>query len=242
MYAICRSYNNPKIVGLLESLRSLPEINGLIVPVNSDRDGAPSGTSGFSTRAYLQETSGFENLKCLPIPDQDYGWSKALNVALAHVPPRETYVLIISTEIRLTSVQFTGMCAAAAPPSASCGYVLFQDREETCFQFPRNTCLVWKLSLLKSIVKNGIIFDELLDSRSGMEDVELALRLMEQSDVVPMLGARDVRLEARTTASEFARKVAAENQAIEEIFERFPAETVERFRHHIRAENQKRLM
>ncbi|TWT57488.1 hypothetical protein KOR42_08490 [Thalassoglobus neptunius] len=242
MYAICRSYNNPKLIGLLENLRNLPGIDGLIVPVNSDRDGDPSGNFGFSTRLCLEEASGFEDLKYLPIPERKYGWSKALNRALGHLPPREKCVLIVSTEVRLTPLQLSELQEAALSPSSSCGYALFRNRDEESYQFPRNTCLVWNLSGLKSGLPDGVTFNESLDSRNGMEDVELALRLFEQTGGFPMIGARDVVLEARTAGEEFSRKVAAESRAIKEIFKRFPPEVVERFCVHTKSQNRKRLM
>lgn len=195
-----------------------------IVVVDAKRD-------SINTPKLLQEIS-------CPFPIQailldEYGLSKALNAAIRSLPGADErvpeFVMPISNEVVIEPEHIRLLLEPASRAQASCGYALFQERHETSYSVPRNTCAVWKLSLLLSMG----LFDERLDSQGGMEDYEMILRIFDCLQLLPFAAKKRIGLLTRDPVS-FSQKVAMEEQSIRTIEAGYSEEVVNSMRAHLK--------
>lgn len=227
LYVVLRSFNSTRVIDLIRRLSLSPiPLTSIVVVINAKRD-------LINTPKLLQE------ITC-PFPIQvilleQYGWAKALNAAIKSLPATDTrvpeFVMSVSNEVEIEPEHIRLLLAAASQMSASCGYALFQGRYETSYCVPRNTCVVWKRSLLLGIG----LFDERLDSQGGMEDYEMILRAFDHLQLLPFVVKKRARLFVRDTAG-FPQKLAMEEQAIRAIEARYPQKAVNTVRAHLKSQ------
>jgi len=132
MFAILRSYNNRRIESLMHNLESIEAIDAVVVVINVDKDNNQSSDDPFDTVGFLDSIQATTtlNIKCVSLSDSEYGWSKALNAGIAMVPVEEEFVAMISSEVEITNDEFEQLLHAAARPDSSCGYALYDGRDE----------------------------------------------------------------------------------------------------------------
>jgi hypothetical protein len=227
MHAILRSFNDPRVTEIIDSLEATGQVSDVWVAINSEVDRV-------DTAKLLRSYAG--GLNVTPVPLENYGWSKALNTCLRMLmekAPGNDRVLIISNQVNFTAREVKDLAHAAAANEASCGYALFSERREPTYLMPRNTFIVWKQSVFTEVG----MFDESLDEDTGMEDVDLALRIYERRGALPFLGARNVSLELNRHL-DFAEKLEWEKRGVEKIEKRFAPELVENFLRHIASQNK----
>lgn len=185
MHAILRTYNNPKTIDLIHRLGNSAVFQGIVVVINGRQD-------KINTQELIMERAFKTPIQIISL--QDYGWSRAINAGLHALPPiteNKELVLLVSNEVEIEPREIEQLKEAALSEHASCGYALFKNRTEPSYRLPRNTCAVWRRSLFDEIG----YFDEELDSRGGMEDYEMVLRAYSQKELLPRIGAKDVKLD-----------------------------------------------
>lgn len=225
LYALLRSFNSTRVIDLIHRLLLSPTpFTSIIVVVDEKRD-------QINTPKLLREIS-------CPFPIQvvlleQYGWSKALNAGIKSLPVADVkvpeFVMPVSDEVMIEPEHIRLLLEAASQRNAFCGYALFQERYETSYSVPRNTCVVWKRSPLLSMG----LFDERLDSQGGMEDYEMILRAFDRLQLLPFAAKKRVGLVVRDPVS-FPQKVAMEEHAIRAIEAHYSEEVVNTIRAHLR--------
>lgn len=225
LYAVLRSFNSTRVIDLIHRLSLSPTaLASIIVVIDAKRD-------SINTPKLLRE------ITC-PFPIQvvlleRHGWSKALNAGIESLPVADAevpeFVMPVSNEVMIEPEHVRLLLEAASQGNASCGYALFQERYETSYSVPRNTCAVWKRSLLLSIG----LFDDNLDSQGGMEDYEMTLRAFDRLQLLPFAAKKRIGLVVRDPMM-FPQKVAMEEHAIRATEARYSEEVVNTIRAHLR--------
>lgn len=228
LHIILRSFNSEKIIDILQRLSSSPiPIACVNVVIDKKRDllNTPSLIKGLDFALPIR-TIELEN----------YGWSKALNTAIAQLEPSDIYsvtefIMPISNEVIIEPEHFELLIDAAKQENASCGYALFKDRYEFSYSIPRNTCMIWKRSVLSMI--GG--FDEHLDNLGGMEDYDMVLRAYNLLGLLPVAAKKRIGLIVRDPGN-FQKKVKLEEQVIKEIEEHYSKEIIDNMKEHFQSQ------
>ena len=190
LQVILRSFNSDKIIDILRRLSlSLIPITSINVVIDKKKDllNTPNLIKGLDFALPIK-TIELEN----------YGWSKALNAAIEQLEPSEVsniteFIMPISNEVIIEPEHFELLIDAAKQENASCGYALFKDRYESSYSIPRNTCIIWKRSVLSTIGD----FDEHLDNLGGMEDYDMVLRANNHLGLLPFAAKKRIGLIVR---------------------------------------------
>jgi hypothetical protein len=93
MHAILRSFNDPRVTEIIASLEATGQISDVWVAINSEVD-------RIDTAKLLRSYTG--GLSVMPVPLENYGWSKALNTCLRIVmekAPGNDRILIVSNQV-----------------------------------------------------------------------------------------------------------------------------------------------
>lgn len=182
VHVILRFYNAPKVLELIQRL-SLSNIrpDSITAVIDTNRDST-------DTPKLISENTSFLPIRVLPLCD--WGWSKALNAAIASLPaPSSTvneFIMAISNDVQIEKDGIEMLLRSASKKDASCGYALFEDRNEPSYTVPRNTCALWKRMLFSTVGP----FNELLDPTGGMEDYEMAIRAFSCLHLLPFTTER----------------------------------------------------
>jgi len=227
LHIILRSFNNDKIVNVIHriSLSPIP-ITSVNVAIDKEKDlgKTPNLISELNYTFPIQ-----------PILLENYGWSKALNVAIDNLPlvdaSASEFVMPISNEVMIEPEDFQLLLDAANQEKASCGYALFKKRYEPSYSIPRNTCIVWKRNLLSTIDP----FKECLDNHGGMEDYEMVLRVFDRLGLLPFAAKRRIGLIIRDPEN-FLEKIKNEEDTIKKIEEHYnySQEIVDNLKEHLK--------
>lgn len=230
LYAVVRPFNSVRVLDLIHRLSlSWTPLTSIIVVIDAKRD-------SINTPKVLREITCRFPIRIISL--EQYGWSKALNAAIESLPAADAevpaFVMPISNEVMIEPDEIGMLLEAALHEGASCGYAVFEGRCEPSYRVPRNTCAVWNRNLFLTIG----LFDEDLDDGIGMEDYEMVLRAFDRMRLLPFAIGRRVKLLLRDPAS-FQQKIAAEEQAINAIGERYSQEVVRKVQAHLEGFRQK---
>jgi hypothetical protein len=224
LYAILRTYNNANVFCIIDNLVRTRLVERIIVVIDATRDSL--------TASIIRRQKRLVNIIVAEI--NDYGWALALNHGLQLLPcggDNEELVLIISNEVRINLRQLKLLIRAALSPEASCGYALFRSRKESTYLIPRNTCMIWRRSVLHD---SNNAFDTSLDDL-GMEDYDMLLRSFTATGLLPFVGPRDVVLSTPPSRE----KIEREKAALSFIESRYSMSIVASVSKHIRLQNER---
>jgi hypothetical protein len=227
MHAILRSYNTDKVLTLIDHLKAIDLITCFTVVINSKKDRLDT--------ARLLETR-YPSTRIITVPLENYGWSKAINAGIRSLPPirnDQEMVMVVSNEVQILPGEVDLLRRSASLPQASCGYALFEGRDEPTYRLPRNTFIIWKRSVFEEVG----LFDENLDDDTGMEDYDMVLRAYHLSQLLPFIGPKSVRIGPRLE-NNMAEKLAWESRGVEIVERRYPPALVSKMREHIRNQNE----
>ncbi|GAI78355.1 unnamed protein product, partial [marine sediment metagenome] len=212
LHAVLRSFNSGSVIELVNRLALAKSLESIIVVVDEKRD-------TIDTPKLLREASCPLPIKVIQLTE--YGWSKALNVAIQSLPitdvSNDEFVMPISNEVLIEPDQIQMLLRVASQEDASCGYALFEGRYELSYSVPRNTCAIWKRSLFSTIC----YFNERLDNEGGMEDYDMVLCAFNRFHLLPFPSEERIKLVVRDP-EHFAQKIAVEERAIKAIEIRYP--------------------
>jgi hypothetical protein len=218
IHAVLRTYNNEAVFRLIRELGAIEEISDIYVVINQKED-------KIETARRVGEITLKQKIRCVSLTD--YGWSKALNAAIGKIAENRfptDFLLCVSNEVRAAQEHVKNLLSAARLPASSCGYALFADVNKPSFSIPRNTFCIWKLAIFKKIG----LFDERLDRCGGMEDFDFSLRAYQELGLIPVLGAKRVRIDL-PPKNVFEKKAKSESAAMSMILKRYPEALVQQF-------------
>ena len=229
VHVILRSFNSPRVVELLQQL-SLSNIRpeSVTIVVDAKRD--------------FIDTPKLIHEKTYPFPIlvqslDDYGWAKALNTAIVSLSAlgstANEFIMAISNEVRIEPDGIEMLLHVASKDGASCGYALFEGRDEPSYTVPRNTCAIWNMLLFSTVGE----FDERLDSAGGMEDYEMVMRAFDRLHLLPFAAERRMELLIRDPVT-FAQKLSAEERAMKTIDMRYSDGVLKTLKAHLTSENK----
>jgi hypothetical protein len=229
LHIILRSFNSDKIIDILQRLSfSLIPIASVNVVIDKKRD-------LLNTHRLIKGLDFALPIKTIEL--ENYGWSKALNAAIEQLEPSgiasdTEFIMPISNEVMIEPEHFGLLIDAAEQKNASCGYALFKYRYKLSYSIPRNTCMVWKRSVL-SMLGN---FDEKLDNLGGMEDYDMILRAFNLLRLLPFVAKKRIGLIVRDPEN-YQKKIKLEEHAIKEIETHYPKDTVKNLKEHLKSQN-----
>lgn len=228
MHTVLRSYNSTEVLNLIRRLSSTGFVTSFSVVINSREDRIGTGR-------LLKAIDS--PIPIVLVPLEEYGWSRALNAGIRALPPIRHYdelVMMVSNGVRIIPGEVSLMKQAALKQDASCGYALFEGRDELTYRMPRNTFIVWR----RKLFEEAGLFDERLDTDTGMEDYDMVLRACQHTNRLPYIGPKNARIQLRSDI-DLTAKLGWEARGVQLVEKRYPRDLVMKVRDHIRRENEK---